>query len=83
MWIIAAAAEEGMLVVPEGGGDLEMDMTFVLDGHTTVEHASDHRRSRDDVVTFMAKEPTSYTPTLLVAYGGILGRQLFHQHYDL
>ena len=28
-----------MLVVPEGGGDLEKDMTMILDGHTTVEHA--------------------------------------------
>ena len=28
-----------MLVVPEGGGDLEIDMTLILDGHTTIEHA--------------------------------------------
>ena len=82
-WIIAAAREEGMLVVPEGGGDLEMDMTFVLDGHTTIEHALPITPLRNDVVSFLARSTTSYTPTLLVAYGGISGDKWFHQHYEL
>ncbi len=82
-WIIAAAREEGMLVVPEGGGDLEMDMTFVLDGHTTIEHALPITPLRNDVVWFLARSGTAYTPTLLVAYGGISGDKWFHQHYDL
>ena len=58
-WIIKAAREEGMLVVPEGGGDLEMDMTFVLDGHTTVEHALPITPLRKDVVDVLraAAEP--------------------------
>ena len=82
-WIIQAAREEGMLVVPEGGGDLEMDMTFVLDGHTTVEHALPITPLRKDIVEFFAKSGTSYTPTLLVAYGGISGDKWFHQHYEM
>jgi imidazolonepropionase-like amidohydrolase/Tol biopolymer transport system component len=82
-WIIAAAREEGMLVVPEGGGDLEMDMTFVLDGHTTIEHALPVTPLRNDVVWFLARSTTAYTPTLLVAYGGISGEKWFHQRYDL
>lgn len=82
-WIVKAAREEGMLVVPEGGGDLEMDMTFLLDGHTTVEHALPMTPLEKDVVELFAKSGTSYTPTLLVAYGGISGDKWFHQHYDL
>jgi Tol biopolymer transport system component/imidazolonepropionase-like amidohydrolase len=82
-WIIKAAREEGMLVVPEGGGDLEMDMTFVLDGHTTVEHALPITPLRKDIVEFFAHSGTSYTPTLLVAYGGISGDKWFHQHYEM
>jgi len=82
-WIIAAAREEGMLVVPEGGGDLEMDMTFVMDGHTTVEHALPITPLRKDIVSFLAASGTSYTPTLLVAYGGISGDKWFHQHYEM
>jgi Tol biopolymer transport system component/imidazolonepropionase-like amidohydrolase len=82
-WILQAAREEGMLVVPEGGGDLEMDMTMVLDGHTTLEHALPFAPLRKDVVTLFSKSHTSYTPTLLVAYGGLSGDLWFHQHYDL
>jgi Tol biopolymer transport system component/imidazolonepropionase-like amidohydrolase len=82
-WIIKAARDLGMLVVPEGGGDLEMDMTFVLDGHTTVEHALPITPLRKDIVQLLAKSGTAYTPTLLVAYGGISGDKWFHQHYDL
>ncbi|HEX4822907.1 MAG TPA: amidohydrolase family protein [Candidatus Polarisedimenticolaceae bacterium] len=82
-WIIKAARDEGMLVVPEGGGDQEMDMTFILDGHTTVEHALPYTPLRKDTVEFFAKSTTAYTPTLLVAYGGISGDKWFHQHYDL
>jgi imidazolonepropionase-like amidohydrolase len=82
-WILQAAREEGMMVVPEGGGDLEMDMTMVLDGHTTIEHALPITPLRKDVVTLFARSGTAYTPTLLVAYGGISGDRWFHQHHDI
>ncbi len=82
-WIIEAAREEGMLVVPEGGGNLEADMTMILDGHTTVEHALPITPLRKDVVTLFGKSGTSYTPTLLVAYSGIGGDKWFHQHEEL
>lgn len=82
-WILQAAREERMLVVPEGGGDLEMDMTMVLDGHTTIEHALPIAPLSKDVVTLFGKSGTSYTPTLLVAYGGLSGDLWFHQKYDL
>jgi Tol biopolymer transport system component/imidazolonepropionase-like amidohydrolase len=82
-WIIQAAREEGMLVVPEGGGNLEADMTMILDGHTTVEHALPITPLRKDVVTLFGRSGTSYTPTLLVAYSGISGDKWFHQHEEL
>ncbi|HEX4936807.1 MAG TPA: amidohydrolase family protein, partial [Gemmatimonadaceae bacterium] len=82
-WILQAAREEGMMVVPEGGGDLGMDMTMILDGHTTIEHALPIAPLYKDVTTLFAKSGTAYTPTLLVAYGGISGDKWFHQHYDL
>jgi Tol biopolymer transport system component/imidazolonepropionase-like amidohydrolase len=81
-WILQAAREETVMVVPEGGGDLEADMTMVLDGHTTIEHALPIVPERD-VVTLLARSRTAYTPTLLVAYGGPSGDKWFHQHYDL
>jgi imidazolonepropionase-like amidohydrolase len=70
-------------VVPEGGGDLEMDLTMVLDGHTTVEHALPIVPLYKDVITLMAASRTAYTPTLLVAYGGLSGEHWFYQHDDV
>lgn len=82
-WLLQAAREEGMLVVPEGGGDLEMDVTMILDGHTTIEHALPVAPLQRDVVQLFAQSGTAYTPTLLVAYGGLSGDLWFHQHYEL
>jgi len=70
------------MVVPEGGGDLESDVTMVLDGHTTVEHSLPVEL-RKDVVTLLAESGTAYTPTLLVAYGGLSGEHWFYQHADV
>ncbi len=82
-WILQAAREEQVMVVPEGAGDLELNVTMILDGHTTVEHALPIAPLRKDVVTLFARSGTAYTPTLLVAYGGLEGDRWFHQHYDL
>jgi Tol biopolymer transport system component/imidazolonepropionase-like amidohydrolase len=82
-WILQAAREEQMMVVPEGGGDLEMDMTMVLDGHTTVEHALPVTPLYRDVAVLFGRSGTAYTPTLLVAYGGLAGEKWFYQHHDV
>jgi Tol biopolymer transport system component/imidazolonepropionase-like amidohydrolase len=82
-WILQAAREEGMMVVPEGGGDLEMDMTMILDGHTTIEHSLPMAPLRDDVVNLFSRSGTAYTPTLVVAYGGLSGETWFYQHNDV
>lgn len=82
-WILQAAREEEMMVVPEGGGDLENDMSMVLDGHTTIEHALPNTPLRKDVVTLFGRSKTSYTPTLLVAYGGLWGELWYYQHYEV
>jgi len=82
-WIIQAAREESMLVVPEGAGTLGLNMSMILDGHTTIEHALNVTPLRKDVVTFFAQSGTAYTPTLLVAYGGLSGEHWFYQKYDV
>jgi len=82
-WVIQAAREEKMMVVPEGGGDLPANLTHIVDGHTTVEHALPIAPLYKDVVTLFAKSGTSYTPTLLVAYGGFFGDHWFYQHEDV
>jgi Tol biopolymer transport system component/imidazolonepropionase-like amidohydrolase len=81
-WIIEAARAESMLVVPEGGGNLEMDLSMVVDGHTSNEHALPVTPIRDDVAQLFGRSGTVETPTLLVAYGGLSGEHWFYQHEE-
>jgi len=77
--VIAAARELNMMVVPEGGSLFQHNMTMVVDGHTGVEHTLPVERIYDDVKTLWSHSQTGYTPTLIVAYGGLDGE---HYWYD-
>lgn len=82
-WLIRAAAEENMLVFPEGGGDFPKNMGMIMDGHSGIEHALSVGRIYDDVVKLFAESRSGYTATLLVAYGGQMGEHWFYQHHDV
>lgn len=82
-WIIEAARDESVLVVPEGGGNLQINLSMVVDGHTSVEHALPVAPVYDDVAQLFGRSGTVETPTLLVAYGGLSGEHWFYQHYDV
>jgi imidazolonepropionase-like amidohydrolase/Tol biopolymer transport system component len=77
--IIKAARELQMEVVPEGGSLLYMNLTQVLDGHTTIEHSLPVPKLYKDVVTLFGKSKTGYTPTLIVGYGGLSGEFYWYQ----
>ncbi len=78
IYFAEACRDEHMLLTAEGGGELQTDMTMVLDGFTAWEHALPVRLG-SDVVDFVAKSQTFYTPTLLVAYGGPWGEEYYWQ----
>jgi hypothetical protein len=82
-WILQAAREESLLVVPEGGGKFEENLGMVMDGHTGVEHALPITPIWKDEVELFSRSQSGYTPTLLVAYGGLSGEHWFYQHYDV
>jgi imidazolonepropionase-like amidohydrolase len=82
-WVIQAAHENKMLVVPEGGGNLEMNLSMILDGHTGIEHALPVVPLYNDVTQLFARSASGYTPTLLVAYGGISGENRFYQEQPI
>lgn len=82
-WIIQAAREEGMMVVPEGGSTFAYNMTMILDGHTGIEHAIPVAPLYKDVIELFSHSQTGYTPTLIVGYGGIWGENYFYQHYNV
>jgi Tol biopolymer transport system component/imidazolonepropionase-like amidohydrolase len=77
--IIEAARELGMMVVPEGGSLFQHNMSMIVDGHTTIEHSIPLAHLYDDVHQLWRQTGVSYTPTLVVAYGGSWGENYWYE----
>jgi imidazolonepropionase-like amidohydrolase/Tol biopolymer transport system component len=81
--VVAAAQQEGLEVVPEGGSLFTMDVTLIEDGDSTLEHNIPLRVFYDDLVQFWSQTKTNYTPTLVVTYGGPAGDPYWRAHMDV
>ena len=81
--IIQAARELEMMVVPEGGSLLQHNLTMIIDGHTTLEHSIPAAKIYDDVKQLWSQTKMAYTPTLVVAYGGIWGENYWYDVEDV
>jgi len=81
--IVKAARELKMMVVPEGGSLLYMNLTHITDGHTGIEHSLPVPNLYNDVVTLFARTKVGYTPTLIVGYGGLAGENYWYQHTNV
>ncbi|MGI2039594.1 amidohydrolase family protein [Shewanella frigidimarina] len=81
--IIAAARELEMMVVPEGGSLLQHNLSMIADGHTTVEHSLPAASIYNDIKQFWSQTEVHYTPTLVVAYGGISGEHYWYDKTDV
>jgi imidazolonepropionase-like amidohydrolase len=68
-WIIEACKEYGITATIEGALDLKLNLTQMADGYSGQEHALPIMPLYKDVVQFVARTKTFYTPTMLVAYG--------------
>jgi Tol biopolymer transport system component/imidazolonepropionase-like amidohydrolase len=78
--VIEAGRELQMMVVPEGGSTFFWNMSMILDGHTGIEHCLPVSPLYKDVITLFSKSNTGYTPTLIVAYGGLMGENYWYAH---
>ncbi|KAF8164016.1 hypothetical protein BJ912DRAFT_1005132 [Pholiota molesta] len=74
--LLAVAQNLSMACVPEGGMNYDWDLTYIIDGMTTVEHAIPVPALYEDVLTLYALSGTGATPTHIVNYGGAWGEQL-------
>jgi Tol biopolymer transport system component len=79
-WYVKACRELDMLNFPEGGGNFEGNMGMILDGHTGIEHTTPVAPLYEDVLQMWSATKVGYTPTFLVAYGGISGEHWFYQN---
>lgn len=81
--VIEAARELNMMVVPEGGSLLQHNLSMAVDGHTTLEHSLPAAKLYDDVKQLWRATKTAYTPTLVVAYGGIWGENYWYDKTEV
>jgi Tol biopolymer transport system component len=76
-WMIEACQKNQMMPTTEGGLDLKLNLTHALDGFSGNEHSLPVVPLFRDVVELFARTGITYTPTLLVAYGGPFGETFF------
>ncbi|KAJ8474259.1 hypothetical protein ONZ45_g16009 [Pleurotus djamor] len=81
--LLLEARNLSMLCVPEGGMNQDWDLTYIIDGMTTVEHNLPVPVLHDDVMNLFALSGTGNTPTHIVNYGGAHGEQFVWAHVDV
>jgi Tol biopolymer transport system component len=69
-WIIMAARNQQLMPTTEGGLNLKLNMTNLLDGYPGHEHAIPIFPLYNDLIKSIAISQMCVTPTLIVSYGG-------------
>ena len=81
--IIMAARELELMPTTEASLDFRLELTQNLDGYPGHEHNWIAHPLYGDLVDLMVANGVTYTPTLLVAYGGPAGENWFYQTEDV
>ncbi len=81
--VLEAARQTNMMVVPEGGSTFQHNLTMIVDGHPGIEHSIPMAAIYQDVKQLWGQSETNYTPTLVVAFGGIWGENYWYQQSDV
>jgi imidazolonepropionase-like amidohydrolase len=82
-WIIEACKEYGITATIEGSLDLKLNLTQMADGYSGQEHSFPIMPLYKDVVEFVARTKTYYTPTILVAYGAPWSENFYFESENL
>jgi Tol biopolymer transport system component len=77
-WLIMAARELELMPTTEGGIDFKLELTHAMDGYSGIEHSLTVAPLYEDVVQLFKASQTTYTPTLLVSYGGPWAENYFY-----
>jgi Tol biopolymer transport system component/imidazolonepropionase-like amidohydrolase len=81
--VLEAARRLEMMVVPEGGLKFQNNMNMIADGHLGIEHAIPLHTAYQDVIQFWAASGSGYTPTFVVAYGGLEGERYWYDRTEV
>jgi hypothetical protein len=82
-WVIMAARELRLTPTLEGGLDFKKNLTEAIDGYAGTEHSYPIAPLFKDNVRLIAESGITYTPTLLVLYGGPWAENFWYQSYDI
>jgi len=82
-WVIQAAREQNIMPTTESGLDFKMNLTLMLDGYPGLEHNLPITPLYQDVVQLAVRSGVTYTPTLLVMYGGPWTENLYYESIDI
>ncbi len=77
-WIIMAAKNQGLMPTTEGGLNLKLNITNLLDGYPGHEHAIPVYPLYKDLTKTIADAGMIVTPTLLVSYGGPFAENYYY-----
>lgn len=82
-WLAMAARDQQITPTLEGGLDFKKNMTEAMDGYAGIEHTLPIAPLYKDAIELFAKSGTTWTPTLLVQYGGPWAENWWYEHVDI
>lgn len=82
-WVVQASKELGIIPTTEGASNFKMNLTHAIDGFAGNEHNLPIVPIFDDVIQLFARTKITYTPTLLVTYGGPSAKYYFFEKEDI
>ncbi len=82
-WMVQACLANHVMPTTEGGLDLKLNLTHVIDGFSGNEHSLPITPLYKDVVEFVSRSGINYTPTLIVAYGGPWAENYFFENTEV
>ncbi len=81
--VAMACADNKITPTTEGALDMKLNLSQMIDGYSGHEHSLPLQPIYNDVIQFVAKTKTYYTPTILVAYGGPWAENYYFQTTDV
>jgi Tol biopolymer transport system component len=82
-YMVQAAKDLEMMPTTEGGLDLKLDLTHVIDGFHGNEHTLPITPLFKDVLQIFAQSGIAETPTLIVNYGGPFGEDYWFENTEV
>jgi Tol biopolymer transport system component len=82
-FMVQASKELEMMPTTEGGLDLKLNLTHVIDGFHGNEHTLPITPLYKDVLQIFAQSGIAETPTLIVNYGGPFGQEYWFENTDV